>query len=55
MPGPVAVMTGLYVADGVLPVLLVGDDPDVPAVEVTPHPKETRAMKNNAIIGSPRR
>lgn len=55
MPGPVAVMTGLYVAGGVLPVLLVGDDPDVPAVEVTPQPKETRATKSNPIIGSPRR
>jgi hypothetical protein len=55
MPGAVAVMTGLYVADGVLPVLLVGDDADVPAVEVTPHPKETRAAKSKPITGSPRR
>ena len=55
MPGPVAVMTGLYVAGGVLPILLVGDVPDVPALEVTPHPQETHATKSNAIIGSPRR
>lgn len=53
MPGPVAVMTGLYVADGVPPELLMEDDPEVPAVEVTPHPKDAKAMKSKTVMSGP--
>lgn len=48
-------MTGLYVAEvvpmGVVPV----EEPDEPAVDVTPHPREIKRRKSSAAICSLRR